>query len=148
MLNDTLKEVFPETSEEYKTIIEAYDLVSTSAPTIAAEAKTNMILLDSTRIKLSSIYFMISRNISNLKATYQQTHDAEYKRLSMTSGLSNPSNTTVETIIRSKNPAYAGAIKKCEDLEDVKTFLSNILRCIDSSKQTALELLRDSRRLD
>ena len=125
MIQEQLKEIFPETSDEYITLVDAYNLVVSSAPTTTAEAKTQLILFDSTRIKLSSIYFMITKTIDKIHETNQVIHDQESS--SIYAKMTNPSNTAVETKLRNKNPAYAMAVKQCNDLEKVKTLILSYL---------------------
>lgn len=140
-----LKDIFTEDSEEFAIIKDSYDCIISSAPTISAEAKTQMILLDHNRTKLSTLYFMLARKISTLKSTYQSDWDTQYARLVK---IGRPSKDSIESEIRANNPALAGAIVQVNQYEQVQELVSMYMRCIDSAKQTATELLRDSRRLD
>ena len=137
--------VFSEDSEELETLQMTYDLVGKSAPSIVAEYKTNMILLDKCKIKLSTMYYMLSRNISKKRETFNDTYNATYTRLVK---VGRPSAAAIEAEIKSTNPMYAGISIEIERLEQVKELINLYLRCIDSCKQTATELLRDSRRID
>lgn len=143
--NDILEGVFPEDSEEWNVLEEAYNLVISSTPTIAAQAKTDMILLDNSKIRLSTIYFMISRNISRQKESIQGEYDTAYTRLVK---LGRPSNAAIESEIRMTHPSCASVLQKIEVLEQVKDLVSSYIKGIDSAKQTAIEFLRDSRRID
>ena len=142
---DILYGIFDEGTEEYEQISECYDLIAKTAPTIAAEAKTHLLLLDHARINLSTIYFMLCRNISKKREIYQQAYDTQYARLVK---LGRPSNAAIEAEIRSTNSDYAVLSRQIESLEQVKDLITAYVRCIDASKQTTFECLRDSRRLD
>lgn len=142
---DTLKEVFPETSDEYKLILEASDLLASSAPSIAAECKTIMILADHIKPRLAALYFLLSREISKMKETYQASYDAQYVRLVK---MGRPSNAAIEAEIRVTNTEFITLSKQIDKYEQVKELINFYLRCIDSLKQSAIEILRDSRRID
>ena len=146
MINfEPLKSVFNEDSDEYKTIVEAYNIMSKSAPVTSGESKTQMLLLDNLRIKLSTYYYLCCKKISDLKKTTQSAYDTQYARLVK---LGRPSNASIECEIRLNSPEYAKSYSQMTDLEDVKTLLSSYLKCLDNSKITAIEILRDSRRID
>lgn len=138
-------DVFAEGTEEFKIITESYDLITKTTPSISAEAKTQMILLDHSRTKLSTLYYMLSREISRQKETYRKDYDAKYTRLVK---LGRPSNAAIDAEIRTTCPEYATASVKVEALEQVRELVSSYMRCIDTTKQTAVEVLRDSRRID
>lgn len=144
-IKQIIGEVFPEGSDEFETLVECYNLVMGSAPSIAAEAKTNMILLDHMRMKLSTLYFLLERSISSKRSQYQSDYDAAYTRLVK---LGRPSNTAIEAEIRATVPNYLVGSGEVEKLEQVKSLILGYLRGIDAYKQTSVELLRDSRRLD
>ena len=138
-------DVFPEGSEESQLLRDCYDLIAKSAPTLASEAKTQMILLDQMRAKLSSLYFLLSRNISQLKSSIQSSYDSSYVRLVK---LGRPSGAAIEAEIRATNPDYVIVSTKIETYEQVKELVSNYMKSIDSCSRTAIEILRDSRRVD
>lgn len=142
---ETLEGIFDEGTEEYNIIKETYDLITQSAPTIAAEAKTHLILLDHNKVKLSTLYYGICRKISNLRDQVQTTHDASYVRLVK---VGRPSKDAIEAEIRMTNPKYSGISKKISDYEDVKDLISMYIRCVDSSRTTTLEILKNIYRLD
>jgi len=144
-LEDTLKEIFSENSDEYKLIIEASELVASSAPTIAAECKTIMLMTDHIKPRLSTLYFLLSREISKLKESYQASYDAQYVRLVK---MGRPSNAAIEAEIRVSNAEFIALSKQVEKYEQVKELITFYIRCIDSLKQSAIEILRDSRRID
>ena len=145
LLREYITDIFPETSEEYKILEEAYEVITSSAHTISAEAKTDMILLDNVRTKLSTLYYMLGRSISRKRASFQTIYDTQYARLVK---LGRPSNAAIEAEIRTTNPGAAITMKECAALEEVKNLVEKYIRCVDSAKTTALELLRDSRRVD
>lgn len=138
-------EIFGEKSEESEILSGAYELITQSVPTIAAEAKTHMILLDHSRTKLSTIYYMICCKISSLRESVQSTYDSQYTRLVK---LGRPTKDAIESEIRSTNPEYSGISKKISDYEDLKNLVSMYIRCIDSNKNTTIELLRNINRID
>lgn len=140
-----LGDIFPPTSEEFKIIKESYDTITTGTPTTSGEAKTNMILLDRYKAQLATIYYLLNHNISKKKKVYQATYDAQYTRLVK---LGRPSNTAIQAEIRVSNPEYAGLSAEVEKLEQVKDLVNTYLKCIDNCKQTAIECLRDIRRID
>ena len=142
---EILDGVFDEGSEEFDIIKTTYELIGMSAPSISAEFKTHMILLDKCKINLSTMYYMISRNISKKKEVFSDTYNSTYTRLVK---LGRPSAAAIEAEIKASNPAYSGLMIEVEKLEQVKDLIASYLRCIDSCKQTITELLRDSRRID
>ena len=144
-IKSVISGVFPEGSDEFETLVECYNLVMGSTPSIAAEAKTNMTLLDHMRMKLSTLYFLLERSISKKRTQYQAVYDAAYTRLVK---LGRPSNTAIEAEIRVTVPDYLTGSEEIEKLEQVKNLISGYLRGIDAYKQTSIEILRDSRRLD
>jgi len=145
-LNDfTLSEVFPSGSSEYQILSNAYGLIIAGIPQIAAEYKNKLIALDASRAELSSLYFMINRNISKLKATIQTDYDGQYTRLVK---IGRPSNTAIEAEIRFNNPDYLKVSNQIEELENVKNLIVNYMKCIDNCRLTTTELFKDSRRID
>lgn len=142
---EMLEGIFDPGTEEYQIIEESYQLIASTAPTIAAEAKTHLLLLDHMKIKLATLYYMLGRNISKMRVAIQSTYDASYTRLVK---LGRPSNAAIETEIRATNPEYAGISRKIDDYEAIRELINNYIRCLDSSKTTTLEVLRDSRRID
>lgn len=144
-LKDSLREIFPETSEEFQLIIEANELVASSAPSIAGECKTIMIMADHIKPRLATLYFLLSREISKMKETYQASYDAQYVRLVK---MGRPSNAAIEAEIRSTNAEFIALSKQIDKYEQVKELINFYVRCIDSLKQSAVEILRDSRRID
>lgn len=144
-IEQIISDIFPQGSDEYNTLVECYNLIMGSSPSIAAEAKTNMILLDHMRMKLSTLYFLLERTISKKKSAYQNAYDSAYTRLVK---LGRPSNTAIEAEIRVTVPEYLVGYDEVEKLEHVKGLILGYLKGIDSYKQTSVEILRDSRRLD
>ena len=140
-----ISEVFPIGTEEYRILEDAHNLIISSTPQISAEYKNKMITLDRVRAELSSLYFMVSRNMSNLKSGVQKDYDAKYTHLVK---VGRPSNTAIEAEIRLTNPDYVVAFNKIEELDTVRTLITSYIKCIDSCKNTTIELLKDSRRID
>lgn len=140
-----LKNIFGEDSQEANTVYEVYDIITSSAPTTLAEAKTNLILLDHARVKLSTIYFMIDREISRIRNSIQSTYDSQYVTLVKRG---RPSKDAIESEIRVLNPEYAGLAYKMEVYNSVKDLVNMYLKCIDSSRMTTIELLRNIDRVD
>lgn len=149
MIRDSLKsmisEVFPEGSEEYETLLEVYQSTSQAIPATAAEAKVRMVIYDRLKVKLSTLLFNLSREQSRLQSTVQSTRDSQYTRLVK---LGRPTKDAIEAEIRTTNPEYAGIMIKVNFYEDIKNLILTYLRCIDSQKTTALELLRNINRID
>ena len=143
--NDLLQDVFDEGTEEYNIIKDTYDLITDNVPSIAAECKTNLILLDNCRVKLATLYYQLGRSISRAYEGVQQTHDQMYMRLVK---LGRPSKEAIESEIRATNPEYSGVSKKVSLLEEVRNLVSMYMRCVDSRKQTTTELLRNINRID
>lgn len=144
-LTDLLKEVLGDNSSEVVDILEAYGLIVHSAPTVISEAKTHLILLDHSKVKLSSIYYMLSREISKKKRTTQETYDSTYVQLVRRG---RPSKDAIEAEIRQLNPTYLGVSQEISDLEEVKDLVSMYIRCIDSSRSSTIEILRNISRID
>lgn len=142
---ESLIEVFSEGTHEYEVLMNVHDLITSYSPSISAECKTQMILLDQSKIELSSLYYMVSRRISKLKASIQSSYDTQYTRLVK---LGRPSNAAIEAEIRLSNSDYLSVCSKLEAMEQIKDLINSYLRCIDATKATAIELLRDSRRID
>lgn len=140
-----LSEIFGSTSQEVETIVEAYNLIVKTAPTISSEAKTHLILLDHSRIKLASLYYMITRIISKKWNDVQSTYDDTYVQLVRRG---RPSKDAIEAEIRQLNPEYSGVSYQISQLEEVKELISMYLRCIDSNRSTTLEILRNISRID
>lgn len=137
--------VFDEGTEEYTIIEESYNLIVSNAPTIAAEMKTHMILLDHARTKLSTLYYLITREVSRCKRIYEKSYDTQYARLVK---LGRPSKDAIEAELKVTCQDYARNYQREEDLLQVKELVSSYMRCIDSCKQSTVEMLRDSRRVD
>lgn len=144
-LKKLLCEVFGESSEEVEVIVSAYDLIVSSAPTILSEAKTHLILLDHCRVKLSSIYYMISRKISKMRELSQNSYDSSYVQLVKRG---RPSKDAIEAEIRSLNPEYSSVYQTIIKFEEIENLINMYIRCIDSSKTTTLEIIRNINRLD
>ena len=145
MIESVIKEVFPENSEEYRIIVESYNILNSSTPQIAAEYKNRLMILDKLRTELSSLYFMITRNINQIRNSYQRDYDAQYVRLVK---IGRPSHNAIESEIRFNSPDYVTSSLKIEELDNVRNLINSYIRGIDSVKNTTVELLRDSRRID
>lgn len=144
-LKDMLEGIFDENTKEYEIINECYNLITTDIPVTSAQARVHMINLDRSRTDLSTMYFMLCRNISKKKEVHQKSYDAQYARLVK---LGRPSNAAIEAEIRANDPAYSGLCSEIEALEQVKELISSYIRCIDANKKTTSEILMDSRRVD
>lgn len=144
-IKEILKDVFEEGTEEFEVISDCYELITKKSPAITSEARLHLTLLDRARIQLSTMYFMLCRNISSLKGICQETYDSQYTRLVK---LGRPSNAAIEAEIRTNDKTYAGTVKRIEALEQVKELIISYIKCIDSNKKTATEILIDSRRVD
>lgn len=144
-MKELLDGVFNEGTEEYELIVDTYNLIVQSAPTIASEAKTHLLLLDHNKIKLATLYYSLNRRIMELQDSVQQTHDASYMRLVK---LGRPSKEAIESEIRATNPEYAGVSRQINMYESVRDLISNYMRCIDSSRMTTTEILRNIYRVD
>lgn len=144
-LKDSLVKIFGEKSEELLTITDTYGLIIKGSPTTISEAKTRMVLLDRAKTKLSTIYYMLCREISRLRETVQPTYDAQYTRLVK---LGRPTKDAIESEIRASNPEYSGIQNQITAYEDVKTLITMYFRCIESDKGTVSEILRNINRID
>lgn len=144
-IEETLTLAFSEGTEEYEVLKDAYKLITSSYPSVASEAKSHLIMLDHSRMKLATLYYGVCRNISQLRDTMQATYDIQYTRLVK---MGRPSKDAIEAEIRSTNGEYAGVSKRIKDLEDIKELISMYMRCIDSSRSTVTEILRNVYRID
>lgn len=142
---ELLEGVFDEGTEEYDIIKEGYEVIIKSAPTLSGEAKTQMILLDHCRSKLSTLYYLVSKKINKYRKEYQKAYDLGYIRLVK---LGRPSHAAIDAELRCTCSEYAKVYDKITQLEQVKDLINSYIRCIDNNKQTAIEILRDSRRID
>lgn len=132
-------------SEESKILEEVYSLITQTVPTVISEAKTHMLLLDHAKIKLSTIYYMTCREISRMTKLVRPTYDSQYTRLVK---LGRPTKDAIEAEIRSTNPEYSGIYHKICDYEDLKNLITMYIRCIDSNKNTTVEILHNINRID
>lgn len=144
-LEECLKTVISDNSEEYSVIIDTYDLLMSTTPVIASEAKTHLLMLDRFKVQLSTIYYLLTNQISSLKSTMQDTHDSMYVQLVKRG---RPSKEAIETEIRALNPEYSGVVQQLDDYSEVKEYINMLLRSIDSRKVTTLEILRTINRID
>lgn len=144
-LSEILDGVFDPGTEEYEVIEETYNTIIQSAPSISAEAKTTLILLDHLRTRMVTIYYLLSRKVNRMKAEVQEIYDAQYTRLVK---MGRPSNSAIEAEIRSTNQQYAMACNNVDKHEIVKGLVDSYIRCIDSHQRTAMELLRNMNRID
>ena len=142
---EILDGVFAPGTDEYDAIKDTYDTITSSVPVIAAEARATLVILDNCRAKLSTIYFMLNRTISQKTEVIQQTYDAQYMRLVK---LGRPSKDAIEAEIRATNPQYAGICVEVKRLEDVKELINMYIRCIDNCRQNTLEMLKNIFRVD
>lgn len=142
---EILNGVFPEDTEEFEEIKNCYDLITKSSISLISEAKSHLFLLDRSQIKLSTIYYLLSRRISSIRESIQSDYDASYTSLVRRG---RPSKDSVESEIRSTNPVLYEVFSKISKLEDVKELVSLYLKCIDSSRKTAVEVIRTSGRID
>lgn len=142
---ELLDGVFNEGTEEFDTLKETHDLIVQSSPIISAEAKTHLLLLDHSRVKLVTMYYSLSKRIASLNDQFQATHDAAYTRLVK---IGRPSKDAIEAEIRATNPEYAGISRQIIKYENIKELVSMYIRCIDASKTTTIELLKNMYRLD
>ena len=144
-IEETLTLAFNEGTEEHEILHTAYKLITTSYPSVASEAKSHLIMLDHSRMKLATLYYGVCRSISQMRDTTQATYDTQYTRLVK---MGRPSKDAIEAEIRSTNGEYAGISKRIKDLEDIKELISMYMRCIDSSRSTVTEILRNVYRID
>lgn len=142
---DALSEIFPESSEEYQAITTAYKFLNSPIPMTAAEAKTLLYQIDGVRSRLSTIYFLISRELSKAKSGIQSEYDAGYTRL-VRQG--RPSHTAIEAELRTLLPNYLIFSDTSEKYTQVKDLVASFIKGLDGIKQTTLEAFRDSRRID
>lgn len=145
LLIEALNGVFDEGTEEREILTEAYDIIRSSHPSVASEAKNHLIMLDHSRVKLSTLYYSITRIISHLRGMVQSTYDAQYTRLVK---LGRPSKDAIESEIRTTNPEYSGISQKIKDYEEVKELINMYLRCIDASRSSTQEILKNIYRID
>lgn len=144
-LENVLKDLFPEGSFEYETLVSTNKLIVGACPATAAAAKNHLISLDHGRVKLSSMYFILGRKITEKKSLMQSTYDAQYTTLVKRG---RPSKDAIEAELRSINPEYAGYQKQIHELEELRDLVSMYIRCVDSSKSTVTEILRNIYRID
>lgn len=144
-LKELLSGVFEEGTHEYETIQECYELINKTVPSVASEAKTAMILADRCRIEMVTLNYLISRNISNKRSQLRDLGDSQYVRLVK---LGRPSKEAIDTEIRSLNPQYRKVSEEVDNLVDVRELINSYIKSLDSFRLTALEVLKDSRRLD
>lgn len=144
-IKNLLSEIFGPESQEVDTLVDAYNLIVKTAPTVSSEAKTHLLLLDHSRTKLASLYYMITRVISKKWNSMQSTYDETYVQLVRRG---RPSKDAIEAEIRQLNPEYSGIAYQVSQLEEVKELINMYLRCIDSNKTTTLEILRNINRID
>lgn len=143
--NELVEGIFSEGTEEYDILNDTYNLITQSAPTVASEAKTHLLLLDHTKVKLSTLYYSLCRTISKLRDQVQSAYDSSYMRLVK---LGRPSKDAIESEIRVLNPEYAKIYRKLIDYEDLKDLVNMYIKCIDSSKITTIEILKNIYRID
>lgn len=144
-LSDSLSYLFPEGSEELDVLKSTYHIITSTYPSVASEAKSQLIVLDQCRVKLSTLYYSICRTISRLRDSMESTYNASYVRLVK---LGRPSKDAIEAEIKATNPEYSGVAKKISDYEDAKNLINMYIRCVDSSKSTVTEILRNIYRID
>ncbi len=142
---EALAEIFPTTSEEYDAITKAYNFVNSPIPMTAAEAKTLMYQIDGIRARLSTVYFLISRELSKQKSLIQHQYDISYTRLVK---VGRPSHAAIETELKTMLPDYVIYLDISEKYEQVKELVSSLVRGLDEIKRTTLEAFRDARRID
>lgn len=144
-LSSSLSYLFPEGSEELEVLESTYKIITSSYPSVASDAKSHLIVLDQCRVKLSTLYYSLCRAISRLKDGMESTYNSSYVRLVK---LGRPSKDAIEAEIKATNPEYSGVAKKISDYEDVKNLVNMYIRCVDSSKSTVIEILRNIYRID
>lgn len=144
-LEEKVSKIFSKDSEEFEVLLETYRLINRSTPLTSADAKNYLINLDHLRVKLSSIYYLISSRVTERKLTTQSTYDNLYVQLVRRG---RPSKDAIESEIRELNPEIAGIFYQNCELEDIKSLVEYFLRCIDSSRLTTIELLRSINRID
>jgi len=142
---DILEGVFDENSEEFEIISDTYNLITSTVPSVAAECKTNLILLDNARIKLSTLYYMLYRNISKIRRGVESIYNAQYTRLVK---VGRPSKDAIEAEIKASSPDYLIASQKIEDYEAVRDLISMYIRCVDNTRSSTLEILKNIYRVD
>lgn len=137
--------VFSKSSHEYEVLELTYQVIVSSAPTTSAEIKNHITILDQQRVELSTLYYLLSRNITRYKTNMQKETDPAYTRLVK---LGRPSKDAIEAELRSTNETYATSILKIEELTQVRDLVSSYIRSVDSRKQSMIEMLKNSYRLD
>lgn len=142
-LKDELEKVLGE--EEVRIVTDCYNLINKNNPTILAEIKTHLTLLDRSQSQLSVIYYLINRMISQRYSEVREEHDRQYVTLVKRG---RPSKDAIEAEIRAVCPEYAVAVLKIEDLEELREFVNMLLKCIDSNRRTVTEVLRTLGRVD
>ena len=142
---ELLDGIFNEGSHEYSVIELSYQMIVGTIPSTPAEMKTQMVQLDQQRTELSTLYYLLSREINYLKDDIQKETDATYVRLVK---LGRPSKDAIETELRATNETYAVGSLKLENYIALRELVLSYIRSIDSRKQTVVELLRNSYRVD
>lgn len=137
--------VFGQNSHEREVLELTYQVIVGTAPTTSAEIKNHIAILDQQRVELSTLYYLLSRNITRHRTEMQQETDPLYTRLVK---LGRPSKDAIEAELRSTNETYATKTIKVEELTQVRDLVSSYIRSIDSRKQSMIEMLKNSYRLD
>lgn len=140
-----LNDVFEEGTEEYTVLMDTYNFVIKSAPVLSVQSKSVMAESDVLKIKLSTIYYTLSRMIEDLRASYENQYNMLYVKLVK---MERPSHHAIETEIKTNYPEYLVALKNITQYEMLKELVTMYIKSLDSLKQSAVEMLRDSRRID
>lgn len=131
--------------EEVSIIMDTYNLINKNNPSILSEIKVHLSLLDGFQTKLSMIYYLLNRTISGRYQEVQEEHDRQYVTLVKRG---RPSKDAIEAEIRSTCPEYAKTVIQTESLEEIREFVSMLLKCIESNRRTVTEILRTMGRVD
>lgn len=136
--------VIKEGSEEFKIISEVYNILSSRLPSTAAEAYSRVSSLESYRAQISTMIYVISMLRDDINREYRKLYEKEFTKLSL---LNRPSQAAIDAEIHSKSTEAFMLRDKLESYDRILQLLNSYIRCIDSSKSSAVEAWRDSRRV-
>lgn len=133
-----------EGTEEYKVLDEIYSIITQPLPQTAAESYSRLSVLESYRIQLCSMIFMVSTLKNQEQQEYRYKYEPEFYKGDLRG---RTSQAVIEAEIHSKSPELFSLRGSIEAYDRVLSLINSYIRCIDNTRMAVLECWKDAKRL-
>lgn len=138
---DSLDKVLKEGSADYELVVQSYNTLCSSAPVTNNSAQSRVGILDSLRVQLVALHFMINAKINRLNTDYGSKYYPIYQRWSISG--TKRSHAEIEAQIFKDNVNLMIMKYDIDDYYNVSSFIQSLIKSLDQSRSTAMDVWRD-----